>query len=171
MISELTFFLLFFGICFISLLIIYRDSIFQRGETNGNVGFVFIASFVLSILTTLVVTFIDYKKIDKKYETICYIQSIKNASNLNGSFFLGSGNIEEIEYYFYFYKTKEGFVRGKKQVSNTVIVENDSLKPQVQQLYNYYESRSGLFKPSESSVEAYKIVVPKGTVINKFELY
>jgi hypothetical protein len=35
----------------------------------------------------------------------------------------------------------------------------------------HFESKSGLFDYMDEEMEKYKIVVPKGTVVNKFEVY
>ena len=84
---------------------------------------------------------------------------------------LGCGSIEQTEYYYYYYKSVDGYVRGKKPVNDTFIVEDDSDKPHVEVSLCHYESKSGLIDYLDEENEKYKIVVPKGTVVNKFEVY
>ena len=106
------------------------------------------------------------------YKPTCHIASFKNTQVINGKFTLGCGVVEQKEYYFYFYKTLNGgYARGKKDISNTVIVEDDTQKPHIETLTTTYKSKSGWFKFSEQSEKDFKIIVPKGTIVNKFELY
>jgi hypothetical protein len=106
------------------------------------------------------------------YKPLCNIVSIRNNDVTSGNFTLGCGRIEETEYYFYFYKTLNGgYARGKKSVNKTEIVENNAHIPQIKILTTSYKSKSGLFKFDEQKEEKYIIVVPKGTILNKFQLY
>jgi hypothetical protein len=84
---------------------------------------------------------------------------------------LGCGNIEQTEYYYYYYKSVEGYVRGKKPVDETFIVETTNDKPHVEVKITHYESKSGLFRYLDVENSKYKIIVPKGTVVNRFEVY
>lgn len=134
-----------------------------------------ICSILISIFVgffmVLGVRFIDATSIEL-YKPICEITSIKNTDITSGNFMLGCGSIRQTEYYFYFYKTLNGgYARGKNNVNNTVIVENDDYIPHIQQLTTCYKSKSGWFKFREQTQEDYKIIVPKGTLINKFKLY
>jgi hypothetical protein len=108
----------------------------------------------------------------ESYKPTCYIASIKNSDEIRGNFTLGCGTIKETEYYYYFYKTLNGgYARGKKDVNRTVIVEDGSQQPHIEVLTTSYESKSGWFKYNDQSEEEYKIIVPKGTIVSKFELY
>jgi hypothetical protein len=65
----------------------------------------------------------------------------------------------------------EGYVRSKKPVNETFIVEDSSDKPHIEVSMVHYESKSGLFKYLDVENSKCKIVVPKGTVVNRFEVY
>ena len=106
------------------------------------------------------------------YKPTCNIISIRNNDVTSGNFMLGCGSIKQTEYYFYFYKTLNGgYARGKKNVNKTVIVEDNTKHPHIEMLTTTYESKSGWFKFREQTEIDYKIIVPKGTILNKFQLY
>lgn len=105
------------------------------------------------------------------YSRRANIASIKNSDEVGGHFMLGCGSIEQTEYYYYYYKSVEGYVRGKKPVDKTFIVENGSDKPHIEVKVIHFEPKSGLINYHDEEDEQYKIIVPKGTVVNKFEVY
>jgi hypothetical protein len=130
---------------------------------------------MVSVFASLIILF-NIRYLDSKstesYKPTCYIASIKNSDEIRGNFTLGCGTIKETEYYYYFYKTLNGgYARGKKNVGTTVIVEDDSKQPHIEVLTTSYESKSGWFKYNDQSEEEYKIIVPKGTIVSRFELY
>jgi hypothetical protein len=130
-----------------------------------------IISIFGALLILFNIRFIDSNK-TVAYKPICSIISIRNNDLTSGNFMLGCGSIKQTEYYFYFYKTLNGgYARCKKNVNKTVIIENDSQRPHIEMLTTSYKSKSGWFKFKEQSDEDYKIIVPKGTILNKFELY
>ena len=108
----------------------------------------------------------------ESYKTTCYIASVKNSDEIRSNFTLGCGTIKETEYYYYFYKTLNGgYARGKKNVNNTVIVENNTQHPHIETLTTSYVSKTGWFKYHDETECNYKIIVPKGTIVSRFELY
>jgi hypothetical protein len=128
-------------------------------------------SVFVSFLILFNLRFIDSTETES-YKPLCNIVSIRNNDVTSGNFMLGCGSIKQTEYYFYFYKTLNGgYARGKKKVNKTEIVENNAHIPQIKILTTSYKSKSGLFKFGEQQEEKYIIVVPKGTILNKFQLY
>ena len=130
----------------------------------------FVCSLILTIVIFPIVRWVDSDSTEY-YSRRCNITSIKNSDEVGGHFMLGCGNIEQTEYYYYYYKSVEGYVRGKKPVNDTFIVETENDKPHLEVKVTHYESKSGLFTYHDEECEKYKIVVPKGTVVNKFEVY
>lgn len=116
----------------------------------------------------------DSTEEDYKYTIQYNIYSLRNSSETAGSFILGSGTINEVEYCYVMYKTENGaYRRHKILMDNIEIVESSTLAPAVYSLEYTRKSRSGLIKytDSVSSTGDYRIVVPKGTVIEQFKLY
>jgi hypothetical protein len=145
----------------------------SKGEGIPILLLVFIGFFASLLLTLGIFTFVRW--VDSN-ETEYYsrrgdITSIKNSNEVGGTFTLGCGTIEQTEYYYYYYKSVDGYVRGKKPVNKTFIVEDGSDRPHVEVKMKHFESKSGLFDYIDEEMEKYKIVVPKGTVVNKFEVY
>src|SRR6187402_386383 len=162
MVTEGQFIIGFILIYWIVLVILWRKS------CTG------ISEWVFSILANLFLAFIcmcatlslDVKEQGINYKYYCKIQSLKNSNDIQGSFVLGTGSVEQVEYYYYYYKDIDGnFRRGKKQVENTVIEEREGT-PQIERKYIKNMSRTGIVRSyKDQPTEEYKIVVPKGTVI------
>lgn len=131
------------------------------------------ANFIVSVFTIFILICADQKEVNTYYKYYCNIHSLKNSNDISGSFVLGSGSIDQIEYYYYYYKDTNGyFKRGKKEVYKTVIEEKENTTPHIKIKKVHYISRTRFVSEySDSALEEYKIVVPKGTVINKFEIY
>jgi len=129
-------------------------------------------NLLLSVFLMFGTLSLDVKEQRINYEYYCKIQSLKNSNDIQGSFVLGTGSVEQVEYYYYYFKDINGyFRRGKKQVENTVIEERGGT-PHIERKYIKRVSITGIVKSyKDQPSEEYKIVVPKGTVINKFEVY
>lgn len=144
-------------------------------ETDEKVLVSLIIAPMISVFVAIIVLF-NLRFLEsnstESYKPICYIASIKNSDEIKGNFTLGCGTIKETEYYYYFYKTLNGgYARGKKNVNKTVIVEDGSQQPHIEALTTFYVSKTGWFKYHDEEENDYKIIVPKGTIVTKFELY
>jgi hypothetical protein len=167
------------GVFLIGLIVILTIGLtvlFYRMSKNEDIPIflLMIMTFFSSVLLSLgVFDFVRWIDSDTNeyYSRRANIASIKNSDEVGGHFMLGCGNIEQTEYYYYYYKSVDGYVRGKKPVDKTFIVEDGSDKPHVEVKMIHFESKSGLFSYHDEQGEKYKIVVPKGAVVNKFEVY
>jgi hypothetical protein len=167
------------GVFLVSLLVVLTIGVtflFRKLDSTGPLPWglclplSFFASLLLVIIIFPCVRWMDSDSTEYYFRST-NITSIKNNDEVGGHFALGCGNIEQTEYYYYYYKSVEGYVRGKKPVDKTFIVEATNDKPHVEVKMTHYESKSGLFKYIDEEDEKYKIIVPKGTVVNKFEVY
>lgn len=148
----------------------YKWESFEGIPVILSVLFGLFSSTILTVGIFPVVRWID-SDTTEYYSRRANITSIKNSNEVGGNFTLGCGNIEQTEYYYYYYKSVDGYVRGKKPVNETFIVEDSSDRPHVEVNVTHFESKSGLFTYHDEENSKYKIVVPKGTVVNKFEVY
>ena len=171
MISEGQFLIGLIVILTIGLTILFRK-LDRDGELPWLLSLLlsFFSSCLLVIIIFPTVRWID-SDTTEYYSRRGNITSIKNSDEVGGHFMLGCGNIEQTEYYYYYYKSVDGYVRGKKPVNKTFIVEDSSVKPHVEVKMTHFKSKSGLFTYHDEEDDKYKIVVPKGTVVNKFEVY
>ena len=127
-------------------------------------------SVIISGIFMLFIRIIDVKR-TVSYKTTCYITSLRSDNVLNGDFMLGCGNIGETEFYFYFYETLNGgYARDRIDVNQTTIIENDLEIPHIEVLTTHYESIYGFIKYEDYINGDYKIIVPKGTIVNKYNL-
>lgn len=129
-------------------------------------------NFFVALLTVAGFIQLDQKKVDENYYHSYYIYSLKNQEKIQGDFYLGSGSIEQVEYYYFYWKDVNGFYnRGQEEVNKTVIEESDTCRPHTEVLNYKYISRTSLVSVyGEEEQERYKIVVPRGTIINNFEV-
>ncbi len=99
------------------------------------------------------------------------IQSINNRGNLSGSFFLGTGRIDETEYFYTFVEYDKGYVRRRFDVNDSIIFEIENIdQPHINVIY---KRMSGNWKkwfvvlPHRCE---YYIYVPTGTIIQSYSI-
>jgi len=104
------------------------------------------------------------------------IISIRNSDKTSGSFFLGCGSIDSTEYYVYFKQYEDGGVkRGMVTTSTATIYEKDEIPriewtevtKKVPWLLRFGFDWADI---SEAREGDYRIIVPEGTIIEKFEI-
>lgn len=106
-------------------------------------------------------TVVDYK-----------IVSLKNSNQISGSFFIGSGYIDNKEYYHVFAKVGDNeYKRKTYETSISLIKETTEQKPHIRRKI-YTKSLNEFFVPSFCFVKAYRyvIVVPPDTVVKQFRV-
>lgn len=92
------------------------------------------------------------------YEKILYeIVSLERSNNVEGSFFLGSGHVDSVEYYYFYTPTNKGYKLEKKSHDRTYIVEDDSTTPCLKAI-----------KEVNAWNEYYVLIVPTNTIIREF---
>lgn len=99
------------------------------------------------------------------YETIV---SLKDSSNISGSFFLGTGSIDQKQYYVaYVTTTNQGntFKQIKIPVNKTIIEENNNQTPRIVSKWKI----SGYISKTKTHTH-FKIIVPKNTIIKQFKI-
>ena len=104
------------------------------------------------------------------------IVSVKNRSNLEGSFTLGTGSIGETEYYVYFKQYEDGGIqKDKKPTYCTTLYEKDEQPrlewTEVTKKAPWYVSFGFDSLDIKTIREGnYRLIVPKGTVLLRFEI-
>jgi len=105
------------------------------------------------------------------------IISIKNKDNSSGSFFLGCGSINSTEYYVYFKQYEDGGIkRGKLRVDICSLYERKKETSRIEWTDEtkrvHWIVRFGFDKTDiqVKRVGDFKIIVPEGTIIEKFEI-
>ena len=62
---------------------------------------------------------------------IANILSIKQDNSVNGHFILGTGSIQDVQYYFYYYNTDKGIKLDKVKSDKSYIIETDEYEPSI----------------------------------------
>ena len=91
---------------------------------------------------------------------IADIMSIRRESEMEGSFFLGSGTIKDVQYYFYYQQTSLGVKLGKVEATRSYVIETDEKTPSVWEI----KEKNSYGKPYNT------IYVPTGTITTTFIL-
>lgn len=158
------------------------DSNFK--ENNRELYYLLGAAIILIILAGIVLHFYGLDKeeefFNKKVERNIY--SLKSNSQISGRFVLGTGKIQEQDYYFFFSKDKNfgGFVKEKILAEETLLVEKDTVPFIVENLLVKKEIRKRIFNSDvitydtlsygflyevPSSIKyKYILTIPKGTI-------
>jgi len=126
---------------------------------------------VLSLVCTTGVTYQD------SYVFSNDIISLKGNSEVSSSFFLGTGSINEHQYYVYYLDLGSSrYKLDKVKTSRTIIVQDNNLKDKGElrvfegiAVGNVWSKLAGPFK-NECSKQSYELVVPEGTIIKEFKL-
>lgn len=137
----------------------------------GWIFYMIIPSFAAGILFSE----LNPKKSTVKEYHYLYIKSLRNISSTEGEFFLGSGSIESVEYYYFFYQSTIGLKRSKIPVNNISIIETDERPPEIvkrKQCYSQDTFIKWRCREIDSRREdAYIMYVPKNTIIKEFKVY
>ena len=138
----------------------------------------FLISLVICGITTSCISEKEYNKVYRETSIV----SLNIKSSVEGSFFLGCGYVEGVEYYFAFKRVRNG---GYKRVKfsagiNTTIYERNDERPRVIEYRNYREpvawiggesfDISGWSTANHTRYRKYDIIVPVGTIVGRFEL-
>ena len=111
-------------------------------------------------------------------ESICSIPivSIKNRSNISGSFTLGTGSIGETEYYIYFKQYEDGGIQKDKVATYLAVLYEKDEQPRLEWTEATKKApwyvRFGFDSLDIKTIREgnYRLIVPKGTVLLRFEI-
>ena len=92
-------------------------------------------------------------------EYVCDIVSIRVDNTPQGSFFLGTGSMDNKTYYVYYSKQDKGYKLEKLEIENAYIIETNEMSPCIYKI-----------KENHHLKVYYKIYVPENTIITSFVL-
>lgn len=152
--------------------VIYQ--LFEREMIPDKKWIVFVgivSMFIVGIgFMTIRADYFDDVHYEKEVHTY-YIQSLGNDKYTEGDFFLGSGNINDIDYYYFYVNTVKGMQRRKVEMNRTFLIETDTRRPEYVKIFDCYDDEHLFWKTFDDGVEDYKILyVPKGTIIRDFKV-
>lgn len=101
--------------------------------------------------------------------TVTEITALEDNSAVSGHFFLGSGNIDETQYYYYLTKTDKG-IRQEKVPTEKTYIEYDNDNPKiVENTYVWKDAEWNLLGFCLKS-DTCTIYVPEGSITTKFNI-
>lgn len=102
------------------------------------------------------------------------LMAFSDSHRVQGSFFLGCGSIQDVDYYFYYsVDPKDGAIlQGKVPVNETRLYEQDREDGLLEIWTTKYVRGKSIWAlksgQTETSRPSYKIYVPRGTVLRRF---
>lgn len=152
--------------------LLFRAEERSRYNFEGGVILFLVLLFVASIASTLGIWKMYFEDhIKTKEAHYYYMKSLGNNTSISGDFFLGSGSIEEKEYYFFYVNTVKGMRKMKLPIDKTYIIETDDRRPEAVEIQEWVDDKDLFFKDLIGyTTDHYKLYVPKGTVIRDFKV-
>ena len=168
---------------FILIVHYFRKSEGWSAKLGVVVGGLTITIMVFALLCTVIMAMSSHKQEYAEHEKV-EIVALQNRSPNEGSFFLASGRIESVPYYFFYYKLPNGGKKlGKVLAENAEVYEedrSDGYMAKIQRRTSYSSLREWtwllvsefMLRLDESyhSTSNYAIHVPKGTIKTGFNL-
>ena len=127
---------------------------------NKSEKIVFVSSSSISIfLFIFLLSFYSVYLVNKTYENKIYdILSLSINSEVDGNFILGSGHIEEKQYYYFYYKTEYGAVLEKENIEYTYIIETNDIEPSLWHVkYKGLNWKTIIYVPENTITVSYDI--------------
>ncbi|MED4309236.1 hypothetical protein P9256_02090 [Bacillus paralicheniformis] len=119
---------------------------------------------LLLLLVPLFVSDTEVVAIDEKP-----IYALKDGSQVEGAFFIGTGTFEEEQYFFYVTDKGEGKTIDKQLVKDSTIIEDNGRHPKIVKCNEKFKSKISRFMFGDYSGDiTYKIYVPQGTITTDF---
>ncbi len=155
--------LILFGSLFAVVFVIF--CIVFWGERSED-GFIFLGGLMSFLVSGFIFIIVMVCIPTKEVTYTTRIVSLQDNNRTEGSFSLGSGHIEGVTYYCYYYNHRDGgYALGKVKTSNARIVEWD--KDYAIKKYTMVENKEW---GKGHMVGGYVFYVPKGTVVRNFNL-
>lgn len=137
---------------------------------DGSMG---IIGVMLGFLLAVVVQAGLFVFIEPEYELVetsrINIEGLKDNSNINGSFVLGSGTINEEQYYYFMKKTSFGLQMDKIEALRVPLKESNNESPALVTLKERLNNKwNNLFWVGRTGNEITYLVVPEKTVTKEF---
>jgi len=104
------------------------------------------------------------------------IVSLKNRSDISGSFILGTGSIGSTEYYVYFKQYEDGGIKRDRKPSYLVTLHERDEQPKLEwteiteKAPWYVRFGFDYLDVNTRRYGDYRLIIPKGTVLLKFEI-
>lgn len=167
-----------FGIIFFIVLAIGLWIFFYH-ISDGDGEYSFFSTLVSSVIILLIFCVIGLVNLTtEKSKTfgVSYISSLSLNSSTEGSFFMGCGKIEDVNYYYYLSESDLGYKVAKLEITDKVYIREDCNKKPYIEFTKYTPVKlnwfaSLFFKKSMYNMDGEIIIhAPKNTVIKRYNV-
>ncbi len=129
------------------------------------ISLVFMAGFVIFIaLGIMALTLPQHYEFDSQQELV----SMRSVDGVSGSFFLGSGHIGTVGYYFYYSPYHGGLRNYKVETSKSVIFEGERDNPRLEIYKAVFDDFPKIYNFAERY--EYRFYIPEGSIDRTFRL-
>jgi len=157
---------------FIALYISTKDGWCGIFEVIFDVFFGFLVGGTLGLLIAIIIGSFIPDKYTENVEVPEYkIYNLQDNSNVSGSFFLGSGRVDEKMAYTFYIHTVDGYVPMSLETSTCAIKETDDIKPQMVSVKRKFKNKNfDKWAATTDPTICHIIYVPKGTIVKNYNL-
>lgn len=158
----------------IAVIIIIVGCVFEWdgiGEKIGNSVLTLISSFVMSVLVAIFMGMIITPISEIEYSVISdtKIIALKDNQNVNGSFYVLGGYVDEGLYYYYAVETEFGYITEKIKAEN-VYIKYTNDEPHIEEYQGSFANKKNNLWAVPLCSNKYIIYCPNGTVTHEFNI-
>lgn len=158
-----------YTVIIITLVIFLNFFIFYKRNNGKDRFIIFIFLGVTAVMSTFFALILS-EFYEEKFVQISEskIISINDGTSKNGSFFLGTGTIKDISYYYMYLQSGKGIIQYKVPTNKSVIFEdNDLVNHGILKKYKAYKTCEPSYCISPRKY-MHEIYIPKGSFIKQF---
>lgn len=133
---------------------------------------------ILIVLGVLVLAYLGIMANKNNYEIVekdtKELVTLQDNISVDGEFFIGTGNVDSQNYYYYMYSSGYGGLKQDKvptKNSTVFYIENETDKPLIVEFEKDYKGfLSGIMNSLDSERKSYEIYIPKGSVLDDISI-
>jgi len=156
----------------VTLVIFISSSLYWKMIDLEDLASSFGIGIIVGAIAALLILIYGFTADGKLYKSETYeISAIKDNSNVSGNSFIGTGYVNESQYYFYILETKKGKKMHKVHIGDAYLNEGD-YTPYVD-VYDYkYNSKFAQWLYGKNKYDDYEFVffIPEDTVTTEFNV-
>lgn len=164
-------FIIGFVVAISIIICIWCDDWNDLGEKIGYSVLILLTSFLISLIVWLGASAITTCCAEIKYDIVSdtKIIALKDNQNVNGSFYIMGGYVDEDLYYYYATETEFGYKTEKIKADNAYIKYTDG-ETHIERYEGEFASGSAYLWGACICSDRYIIYCPEGTVTNEFDV-
>lgn len=159
-----------------------EDTIHFNGEAF-TISTVFVALFVFGVSTVIILCDSSYQTKQQTTDAYSQIVNLSVNSTSQGSFFIGTGQVDQQEYYYFYLKDGNSYKLNKIPAEGTDVVEDNNPRLEIKTISTFEKEIPGSMRKffgvmtqdtgwskSNEDQKVYILHVPKGSINQTYNL-